>query len=149
MNKKMYIFAVLFSIAVFVGCNNALEEQTMSWSQKDIFEKEIPDVLATYTTQLPDGVDSIKIVTENHSLYKNAIKSLYIKDKNLDVENIGIYYYSGNKIALLAENNDHNTVYAYIVDSSSYIAYFAKVIIYEVSYYFWNFLFVYCFRSNS
>ena len=75
-------------------------------------------VLNTYTTDLPDGVDSIQIITNEHPLYvEEVLISPYVVDKDLDEANLAIYYYSNNKTALLAQNNLDNIAYAYMIDT--------------------------------
>ncbi|MDR2126314.1 MAG: hypothetical protein LBP63_05760 [Prevotellaceae bacterium] len=74
----------------------------------------------TYTADLPDGVDSIQMVTNEHPLYANGVlKSPYVTDKDLDEDNLAIYYYSNNKTALLARNNLDNIVYTYMIASDT------------------------------
>lgn len=84
----------------------------------DLADKKF--VLNTYTTKLPDGVDSIQIITNEHPLYtKGVLKSQYVVDKDLDEANLAIYYYPNNRIALLAENNLNNIVYTYVIKADT------------------------------
>jgi hypothetical protein len=100
---------MLFSMVMFIGCDNSIEQSL------DLQKF----VLNTYIKQLPGGVDSIQRVSWEHPFVKNAVTSQYLNDKDLDIENLAIYYYTNNKTALLAVNKQNNTVYAYVTKSDT------------------------------
>ncbi|MDR1199228.1 MAG: hypothetical protein LBK94_09515 [Prevotellaceae bacterium] len=132
--RKIFYLAITLCIATtlsIMACTNGNNEMdlpdnsnfaitanvTTAIINADLANQEY--VINTYTTKLPEGVDSIQTVTNESPFYKKVLKSSYIIDKELDEANIAIYYYTNNRIALLARNTLNNIVYTYVIKADT------------------------------
>jgi len=128
MKRIFFLYSLVFYALMtfgFLSCEN-----------KDVINSEnINDqqfVLATHTTGLFCGVDSVQVITSGHPLFKEFISfinssssttalkaSSTLKNGGTSEDNIGIYYYEDNKEALLVKDEPQNIVYVYIVDTDT------------------------------
>ena len=123
--KKVF-FAVAVMALGFISCEN--KDVIISENTNDRVDDQ-QFVLATHTTGLVGGVDSVQVIAAGHPLLEKFISFMNsrssatgtttLKSSSTLDGDIGIYYYENNKKALFVADEPQNIVYAYAVETST------------------------------
>jgi hypothetical protein len=115
MKKLFEIFGIIFLLGM-PSCEN---ERSLKEEVQNDF------VSNTFTEGLPDGVESVQIVTKQHPILEEAIASDHFKKSEIEFENTypiySNYVYKDGTSALLIEDQSGKIVFVYLYQTSNLI----------------------------